>query len=64
MRFHVEMVRDEEGRIAGEVRSDGEAPSTFSGWLELLRLLEDRAELIHERGGPAPLSGDDLEERL
>jgi hypothetical protein len=43
-RFLLDIGRDDEDRIIGEVTRAGEAPVPFSGWLELLRLLEDRAD--------------------
>lgn len=47
MRFLVDLTKGEGGRVSGEV-STAEAPSVpFSGWLELLRLLEDGADPQH-----------------
>jgi hypothetical protein len=40
VRVLVEMRRDGGGRVAGVVTPDGEAPRCFTGWLELLHLLE------------------------
>jgi hypothetical protein len=36
--------RDGDGRIVGEVAANGGAPARFTGWLELLHLLEDHAD--------------------
>jgi hypothetical protein len=43
-RYLLDIGRDDEDRIIGQVARAGEAPVAFSGWLELLRLLEDRAD--------------------
>ena len=43
-RYLLDIGRDDEDRIIGQVTRAGEAPVAFSGWLELLRLLEDRAD--------------------
>ena len=48
MRFLLDLTSDDEGRVSGAVAAAGEPPTPFSGWLELLRLLEDRA---HENRG-------------
>jgi hypothetical protein len=40
VRVLVEMRRDGGGRVTGVVTPDGEAPRCFTGWLELLHLLE------------------------
>jgi hypothetical protein len=43
--------RDGDGRVIGQVTPLGGAPVRFSGWLELLHLLEDHAdEIIPEEG--------------
>jgi len=44
VRFLLDLTSDDEGRVSGEVARAGEPPTPFSGWLELLRLLEDRTE--------------------
>ena len=44
VQFRVELDHDEEGRISGEVVAGGAPAMPFSGWLELLRLLEDAVE--------------------
>jgi hypothetical protein len=43
-RFILEIGRDEDDRVCGHVASDGGSSVPFSGWLELLRLLEDLAD--------------------
>lgn len=40
VRVLVEMRRDGGGRVTGVVTPDGGAPRCFTGWLELLHLLE------------------------
>jgi hypothetical protein len=48
----VDIRRDGDGRVVGEVTAGDEAPELFSGWLELLHLLEDHAdETIPQRQG-------------
>jgi hypothetical protein len=49
VQFRVELDHDEEGRISGEVVAGGAPPMPFSGWLELLRLLESAVE-AHSEG--------------
>jgi hypothetical protein len=59
VRFLVDISRDGEGRVTGHVEGSGDEPIPFSGWLELLRLLEDRAPLAGMDGGvPASGAGD------
>jgi hypothetical protein len=59
VRFLVDISRDGDGRITGHVEGSGGGPVPFSGWLELLRLLEDRAPLAGVDGGtPASGAGD------
>jgi hypothetical protein len=41
VRFSGEMTTDEDGRVRGHLRVAGAAAVPFSGWLDLLRLLED-----------------------
>lgn len=41
MQFLVELDQDGDGRVSGLVTAGMTAPVAFSGWLELLRLLED-----------------------
>lgn len=43
-RFLLDIGRDDEDRVCGHVAREGEIPVPFSGWLELLRLLEDLAD--------------------
>jgi hypothetical protein len=43
-RFHLDIGRDDEDRVCGHVARAGGVPVPFSGWLELLRLLEDLAD--------------------
>jgi hypothetical protein len=52
----VDISRDGDGRITGHVEGSNGGAIPFSGWLELLRLLEDRAPLAGVDGG-APASG-------
>jgi hypothetical protein len=44
VRFLLDLVSDDEGRVSGSVALAGEPPTPFSGWLEMLRLLEVRTE--------------------
>jgi hypothetical protein len=46
VRFLLEIGRDGDGRVTGHVSRAGDGPARFSGWLELLRLLEERASTI------------------
>jgi hypothetical protein len=55
VQFSGEMSRDRDGRVSGRVSVAGDAPVPFSGWLELLRLLED----CTEDGGVDLLEGTD-----
>jgi hypothetical protein len=41
VQFLLEIERDGDARVAGEVTAAGGHPTPFSGWLELLRLLEE-----------------------
>jgi hypothetical protein len=51
VRFLVELTRGEGGRVSGAV-SAADAPSVpFSGWLELLRLLEEGVDPQHRGDG-------------
>jgi hypothetical protein len=43
-RFLLDIGRDGDDRVCGHVAHDGGVPVPFSGWLELLRLLEDLAD--------------------
>lgn len=51
VRFEVELSRDEAGRVTGAVTPEGQDPARFSGWLDLLRLLECGVE---PTGAPPP----------
>jgi hypothetical protein len=44
VRFLLDLTSDDEGRVSGEVAVAGGPSIPFSGWLELLRLLEDRTQ--------------------
>jgi hypothetical protein len=44
VRFVLELRSDDDGRVAGEVTGGDRPPTAFSGWLELLRVLEDRTQ--------------------
>ena len=44
VRFLVDLSSDADGRVSGEVAVADQPPVPFSGWLELLRVLEDRAD--------------------
>lgn len=52
-RYLLDIGRDDDDRVAGMLARAGETPVAFSGWLELLRLLEDRAELASADDGRA-----------
>jgi hypothetical protein len=52
MRIVVDVERGGSGRIVGSVTTDGRHPASFEGWLDLVRLLEDRID-------PAPNIGED-----
>jgi hypothetical protein len=43
-RFLLDIGRDGDDRVCGHVARDGGVSMPFSGWLELLRLLEDLAD--------------------
>lgn len=58
VRFLVDISRDSDGRVAGRLQGTGGGPVPFSGWLELLRLLEDRTPLTGDDGGRHPGGGD------
>jgi hypothetical protein len=53
VRVLLDIRRDGEGRIVGHVTGHAGAPVRFSGWLELLHLLEDHADetLLPDQGG-------------
>lgn len=63
VRFVVELDMDQDGRVSGQVAAAGSPSTPFSGWLELLRLLEDRADDTTERAQPVPGDGLDQQER-
>jgi hypothetical protein len=44
VRVLLDIRRDGDGRVIGEVTRRGGAPKRFSGWLELLHLIEDHAD--------------------
>jgi hypothetical protein len=44
VQYLVDLSTDQDGRVSGQVATADESPVPFSGWLELLRLLEDRAD--------------------
>jgi hypothetical protein len=44
VRVLLDIRRDGDGRVIGEVTRRGGAPMRFCGWLELLHLLEDHAD--------------------
>ena len=44
VRVLLDIGRDGDGRVVGRLTLPGEAPVRFSGWLELLHLLEDPAD--------------------
>ena len=44
VRVLVDIGRDGDGRVVGQVTGAGRAPERFTGWLELLHLLEDHAD--------------------
>jgi hypothetical protein len=44
VRVLLDIRRDGDGRVVGRVTGPGGAPERFSGWLELLHLLEDHAD--------------------
>jgi hypothetical protein len=60
VRFLVDISRDGDGRVTGHVEGSGDGPVPFSGWLELLRLLEDRAPLTGADGGARVSGAGDL----
>jgi hypothetical protein len=44
VRVLLDIRRDGDGRVVGHVTGPGGEPEQFSGWLELLHLLEDHAD--------------------
>jgi hypothetical protein len=53
----VDIASDADGRVAGSVTAVGDRPLPFTGWLELLRLLEGPVDA--RRGAdPLPVTGD------
>jgi hypothetical protein len=57
VRFLVDLERDQDGRITGQIAGDDQQPIPFSGWLELLRLLEDRADASPQNRQETPWDG-------
>lgn len=59
----VEIESDDDGRVAGSVTAAGGHPVPFSGWIELLHLLEPDSTHDHRPGttprGPAPATETD-----
>jgi hypothetical protein len=53
----VDIGSDADGRVAGSVTAVGERPLAFTGWLELLRLLE-RSTDARRGADPHPVTGD------
>jgi hypothetical protein len=51
VRVLVEMRRDGGGRVTGIVMPDGGAPREFTGWLELIHLLEAHTDSNDEQRG-------------
>lgn len=54
VRFLVDLERDQDGRVTGQIAGDDQPPVPFTGWLELLRLLEDRADVSPENRQETP----------
>jgi hypothetical protein len=53
VQFLVELSSDDGGRVSGQINAS-EGPSTpFSGWLELLRVLEDGLHDRRQQDDPA-----------
>jgi hypothetical protein len=51
VRVLLDIRRDGDGRVIGQITAPGGAPVRYSGWLELLHLLEDHADdIIPEEG--------------
>jgi hypothetical protein len=57
VRILVDLERDPDGRVSGRIAGDDQQPVTFSGWLELLRLLEDRADASPQNRQETPWDG-------
>jgi len=54
VQFLVDLSSDEGGRVSGQI-SAGDGPlAPFSGWLELMRLLEGGLHNHTRHGDPAP----------
>lgn len=58
VRFIIELVNDPEAGLFGSVEPEGQPPIEFSGWLSLIRLLEDR---MQEAGSGSTISPDGAE---
>jgi hypothetical protein len=63
VQFIVELHHDDDGRISGRVVAGQADPMPFSGWLELLRLLEDAVEADAEDALDMPDDGLDGQEK-
>ena len=59
--FLVELSQDSSGRVSGRVVPADQPPAGFSGWLELLRLLED--QVGDPRADDMPHDGLDGQEK-
>ena len=57
VRFLVDLERDQDGRITGRIAGDDQQPVPFSGWLELLRVLEERADASPQNRQETPWDG-------
>ena len=58
VRFVLELTPTEHGRVEGMlVREESDEPQRFSGWLDLLRLLESAVQVTEVRQR-APAQGD------
>lgn len=62
VQFLVELSNDADGRVSGHVAAGDRPPAPFSGWLELLRLLEGGVDDM-SAGIPAPGDGHETEEQ-
>ena len=52
VRVLLDIRRDGDGRVVGQVTGPGGAPERFSGWLELVHILEDHADgMVPEEQG-------------
>ena len=58
----MELDSDDDGRVSGQLSAEGAEPVPFDGWVQLMRVLEDGAQLATDGDTQTPPSGRDGQE--